>query len=239
MRHAPPDEQIADCVACIPSLCCTGLFFFFNDTATTEIYTLSLHDALPISRKIGPGVIVPRKSLKDRSEGFGVSEGVVAESFPLIWHLRWKNSFTCSLNNTKGIYEFSVLDQLLLVRGQTADLSQHRERAREPVRVRLSHCALKTLYRNADIQRSQKNQSIESRVMGDYCIFRVVQCIPQVNWRDRILPGLPDLRRPGLEGIGDDETFSGARIKVCARGDIYFAERLCIQKQQLQNGRSA
>src|ERR1041385_9565467 len=32
------------------SLCC--LFFFFNDTATTEIYTLSLHDALPICQKI-------------------------------------------------------------------------------------------------------------------------------------------------------------------------------------------
>src|SRR2546426_12820773 len=28
------------------------LCFFFNDTATTEIYTLSLHDALPISRPI-------------------------------------------------------------------------------------------------------------------------------------------------------------------------------------------
>src|SRR3712207_7801931 len=28
----------------------TFTFFFFNDTATTEIYTLSLHDALPISR---------------------------------------------------------------------------------------------------------------------------------------------------------------------------------------------
>src|SRR5260370_7207745 len=27
-------------------------FFFFNDTATTEIYTLSLHDALPISHKL-------------------------------------------------------------------------------------------------------------------------------------------------------------------------------------------
>src|SRR5437588_10661645 len=26
-------------------------FFFFNDTATTEIYTLSLHDALPIYRR--------------------------------------------------------------------------------------------------------------------------------------------------------------------------------------------
>src|SRR5690348_18513717 len=28
----------------------TTFFFFFNDTATTEIYTLSLHDALPIYR---------------------------------------------------------------------------------------------------------------------------------------------------------------------------------------------
>src|SRR5258708_19866515 len=28
--------------------CCISCFFFFNDTATTEIYTLSLHDALPI-----------------------------------------------------------------------------------------------------------------------------------------------------------------------------------------------
>src|SRR5256885_12394267 len=27
-------------------------FFFFNDTATTEIYTLSLHDALPICRQV-------------------------------------------------------------------------------------------------------------------------------------------------------------------------------------------
>src|SRR5256885_8105910 len=27
-----------------------SIFFFFNDTATTEIYTLSLHDALPICR---------------------------------------------------------------------------------------------------------------------------------------------------------------------------------------------
>src|SRR2546422_6567036 len=30
-----------------------SFFFFFNDTATTEIYTLSLHDALPISRPGG------------------------------------------------------------------------------------------------------------------------------------------------------------------------------------------
>ena len=47
---------------------CVALFFFFNDTATTEIYTLSLHDALPISglfvlpaiafAKAGPAVIL-------------------------------------------------------------------------------------------------------------------------------------------------------------------------------------
>src|SRR3990170_7480511 len=30
-------------------VCSFCFFFFFNDTATTEIYTLSLHDALPIS----------------------------------------------------------------------------------------------------------------------------------------------------------------------------------------------
>src|SRR5256885_14716415 len=30
------------------SFLCSSFFFFFNDTATTEIYTLSLHDALPI-----------------------------------------------------------------------------------------------------------------------------------------------------------------------------------------------
>src|SRR5258708_16650206 len=34
------------------------IFFFFNDTATTEIYTLSLHDALPISTETSPATPV-------------------------------------------------------------------------------------------------------------------------------------------------------------------------------------
>src|SRR2546422_7992142 len=53
-------------------------FFFFNDTATTEIYTLSLHDALPISsdgshlqdvhrREAG----APRRALSPRDRGAG------------------------------------------------------------------------------------------------------------------------------------------------------------------------
>src|SRR5690348_18063118 len=41
---------------CMLSVACTVLsflFFFFNDPATTEIYTLSLHDALPIYQRVG------------------------------------------------------------------------------------------------------------------------------------------------------------------------------------------
>src|SRR5258708_29891162 len=33
------------------------VLFFFNDTATTEIYTLSLHDALPILKLYGPAPV--------------------------------------------------------------------------------------------------------------------------------------------------------------------------------------
>src|SRR2546422_11219023 len=51
----------------------TFFFFFFNDTATTEIYTLSLHDALPISpldRDLHrSGVYVQRPARADRGAG--------------------------------------------------------------------------------------------------------------------------------------------------------------------------
>src|ERR1035437_6496411 len=47
MTHAP------DSILCnSPGISCSQLFFF-NDTATTEIYTLSLHDALPIYQRFG------------------------------------------------------------------------------------------------------------------------------------------------------------------------------------------
>src|SRR2546430_9034262 len=42
-------------------------FFFFNDTATTEIYTLSLHDALPISTKVSDVVRCSRSPRHPRS----------------------------------------------------------------------------------------------------------------------------------------------------------------------------
>src|SRR5438309_11836700 len=45
-------------------------FFFFNDTATTEIYTLSLHDALPISRRFKIVVIDIQITLKQMLRDF-------------------------------------------------------------------------------------------------------------------------------------------------------------------------
>src|SRR2546426_6972592 len=62
----------------MPSLY-SAILFFFNDTATTEIYTLSLHDALPIcprpgarvvGRPLSPGV---RRGFRTRARG-GVRE---------------------------------------------------------------------------------------------------------------------------------------------------------------------
>src|SRR2546422_5529501 len=55
----------------------SSYFFFFNDTATTEIYTLSLHDALPISTysaDVGVTVGANRQgvSASNPSMGFGI-----------------------------------------------------------------------------------------------------------------------------------------------------------------------
>src|SRR5258708_22705883 len=44
-----------------------SFFFFFNDTATTEIYTLSLHDALPIWCSVSPRPTSPISSSRWRS----------------------------------------------------------------------------------------------------------------------------------------------------------------------------
>src|SRR2546422_11665556 len=43
------DTHLQFLLLCFLTLPSSFFFFFFNDTATTEIYTLSLHDALPIS----------------------------------------------------------------------------------------------------------------------------------------------------------------------------------------------
>src|SRR6202045_1271182 len=72
--------------------------FFFNDTATTEIYTLSLHDALPISqintprtgRNIPPGTRNQAASGCLRSEGTRLNSSHVAISYA-VFCLKKKN----------------------------------------------------------------------------------------------------------------------------------------------------
>src|SRR5256884_7350357 len=44
-------------------------FFFFNDTATTEIYTLSLHDALPISKQVTVPIQALAEGTREVSSG--------------------------------------------------------------------------------------------------------------------------------------------------------------------------
>ena len=58
-------------------------FFFFNDTATTEIYTLSLHDALPIlsedTKRVMADVAVRLGDLGAAIRSLGNIEVVVSE----------------------------------------------------------------------------------------------------------------------------------------------------------------
>ena len=59
-------------------------FFFFNDTATTEIYTLSLHDALPISLSVETAVYTKIES--QRTE-LGQSFGIFVDIMTVVNHL--------------------------------------------------------------------------------------------------------------------------------------------------------
>src|SRR5256885_15666638 len=85
------------------SLCSFFFFFFFNDTATTEIYTLSLHDALPIyhrqpghprdhrlrqpARRRVPQHVVDRKSTRLNSSHLVISYAVFCLKKKKIKHI--------------------------------------------------------------------------------------------------------------------------------------------------------
>src|SRR5438876_7878139 len=59
-------------------LCSFLCFFFFNDPATTEIYTLSLHDALPISH---PGTAAFAAAFKVKRTLLVGGDGIPVEEF--------------------------------------------------------------------------------------------------------------------------------------------------------------
>src|SRR2546430_5552772 len=75
-------------------------FFFFNDTATTEIYTLSLHDALPISWAAGTspcGAEVAVDAGAAADGGAGAGAGADARSEEHTSELQSQSNLVCRL----------------------------------------------------------------------------------------------------------------------------------------------
>src|SRR2546422_1825795 len=74
-------------------------FFFFNDTATTEIYTLSLHDALPISiRRCRTGRSSwPRRMQRTRCDGWRKRRDCL-----------WGDRKSTRLNSSHGYISYAV-----------------------------------------------------------------------------------------------------------------------------------
>src|SRR5258708_32392423 len=89
----------------VPSDC--FFFFFFNDTATTEIYTLSLHDALPISKAFSYAsfgliheltalasrtTLMRYRSTRSKNEAsVDVASGLVSQAPSSVWYSRYSS----------------------------------------------------------------------------------------------------------------------------------------------------
>src|SRR5258708_34863795 len=93
--------------------------FFFNDTATTEIYTLSLHDALPISPFLKIASFAARAASRAlaakytfsntffASDGFS-SKNVVRPSFKKTHPMQRKDRKSTRLNSSHQIISYAV-----------------------------------------------------------------------------------------------------------------------------------
>src|SRR5256885_16805567 len=93
--------------------CAWVFFFFFNDTATTEIYTLSLHDALPISlhRPRQRGLLVRARDMlshpphgRPRRPGAGLVRGLARRSEEHTSELQSPCNLVCRLLLDKQEY---------------------------------------------------------------------------------------------------------------------------------------
>src|SRR5260221_10651788 len=84
-------------------------FFFFNDTATTEIYTLSLHDALPISEGVRQASRAHRARRTDRAaaghqdrKSTRLNSSHTVISYAVFCLKKKKNSFALVLGDAFG-----------------------------------------------------------------------------------------------------------------------------------------
>src|SRR2546429_5359582 len=92
-----------------------SLFFFFNDTATTEIYTLSLHDALPIFTYAPPRAhsaaspsASSRAQLTGRSGGAASATSRADGSAPMAAQSARQIGKSTRLNSSHGYISYAV-----------------------------------------------------------------------------------------------------------------------------------
>src|SRR2546427_3066737 len=86
-------------------------FFFFNDTATTEIYTLSLHDALPISVLVKLGAFRSPRALHETATKLAPWTSTKPRSEEHTSELQSQSNLVCRLLLEKKKYSaFCTLD---------------------------------------------------------------------------------------------------------------------------------
>src|SRR5687768_17996500 len=86
------------------------LLFFFNDTATTEIYTLSLHDALPILALLGGEFLAERQRhfFPLAAEGLAEDLAVAGDLPESICRAGGEDRKSTRLNSSHGYISYAV-----------------------------------------------------------------------------------------------------------------------------------
>src|SRR2546428_14092527 len=91
-----------------------SFFFFFNDTATTEIYTLSLHDALPIC--VGQRIVLPERAQIPRSTPvFLVLVGIPLVAYSTVLELAYRKHWRTTSAVGVAIFVGSVATTFAVV----------------------------------------------------------------------------------------------------------------------------
>src|SRR5256885_6872978 len=92
-------------------------FFFFNDTATTEIYTLSLHDALPIFSRARP---------------IGQPSGPAVEATITRKEKTWQDRKSTRLNSSHLVISYAVF---CLKKKKNRKTQHHHQQANSPATI--------------------------------------------------------------------------------------------------------
>src|SRR2546430_13235580 len=105
----------------------SSILFFFNDTATTEIYTLSLHDALPICRGCEWHTHVPVTLLRGMRDDVPLDDWLQKRSEEQTSELQSQSNLVCRLlleKKKQNRIRIHITDDINTIR--TCTIAQHR-----------------------------------------------------------------------------------------------------------------